>query len=282
MKRWLFLIVALPLFAGTLSLNAQPGAGPGERLEELQLTDAQRARMKEIREKYRGTFEHMRKDQSQHREAVHKQMEAMREELRSVLDAKQRAAFDAMPKLNRPDGAPAPMQRKTPRGQQPPNQKEREQRPPMPPHAAALHQDIEHYSEQQILPVLKRERKALEAKISPADRQLLASLRTQAKAQPDRPMPLPPNHPLPRADKKKEPAKLEQEDLAKLEKRYEKEIQKILARLEPQVDKWNTDLKAIHDKHSKGAAPAGQPGAPRGPKAYQYLHPKRFLMLAPE
>ena len=290
MKQWMFVIAVAGMLSASF-LSAQPGQGtrpaPGvmrAELEELQLTDAQKARMKEIRDKYQGKFQAIREDQTQHREAMRKEMDAMRAELRNVLDPAQQAKFDAMPKPMRPNGpTPPPAMGRGPRG----NQGHQGMRPSQggpkrmgPPPSMELRNAVDAYSKNQIMPVLTRERKALEAKISPADRELLASLRTQAKAQPSRMGPGAGRPASRHAGRKGAPGP-KHEALLKLEKRYEKELQKIFARLEPQVDKWNADLEAIHIKYAT-ENPAGKPGGPRGSQAYRWLHPKRFLMLSPE
>lgn len=279
--------------AGVLSaplLSAQPGQGPrpnpgmmGERLEALELTDAQKVRMKEIREKYQSKFQSIREDQTQRGEALRKEMNAMRTEMRNVLDPAQQAKFDAMPKPMRPNGSTPPAMGRGPRG----NQGRPGMRPPQggpkrmgPPPSMELRNEVDAYSKNQIMPVLTRERKALEAKISPADRELLASLRTQAKAQ-SRGMGPGAGRPVPPHAGRKGGQHPKHEALIKLEKRYEKDLQKIFARLEPQVDKWNTELGAIHQKHAL-KQPVGKPGYPRGPQAYHWLNPRHFLMLSPE
>ena len=291
MKKSIFFALVLLLGTGAVTMSAQPPGGPGrgvppqaqplqDRMEALQLTDAQKAKMKEIREKYRPKFQAMRQEQTQDREAMRKQMEEMRKELRAVLDPAQQAKWDAMPQ--RPAGPP-PGSRNAPRnfprpgaGKMAPRAPQRLQRPPAPQPPSELQKAIQAYSQKEILPVLQKERKALEAILSPEDREQLASLRTQAKARmavrPARP-------PIRPGMGKNRPPTPQQEALAKLEKRYGKDIQKIFARLEPQMDKWNQDLKAIRQKFAPQGPP--RPAAPRGPAAYRWLEPKRFLMMPP-
>ena len=287
MKKSIFFALVLLLGTGAATMSAQPPGGPGrglppqaqplqDRMAALQLTDAQKAKMKEIREKYRPKFQAMRQEQAQDREAMRQQMEAMRKELRAVLDPDQQAKWDAMPQRpakpapgNGPRNVRRPgIGRMSPRGPQ------HWQRPPTPRPPSEMQKEIQAYSQKEILPVLQKERKALEAIISAEDRERLASLRTQAKARMGAGPARPPMRP---GMGKNRPPTPQQEALAKLEKRYGKEIQKIFARLEPQIDKWNQDLKAIRQKFGPQGPP--RPAAPRGPAAYRWLEPKRFLMM---
>lgn len=280
------------LILGTSSLFAQPPGTPphppipDNRLEALHLSDTQKAQFRQLREKYRQQFETMHQGQAQHREELGQAMQTMRSELRSLLTPEQQKQFDAMER-------PARMQRPALRGlpnhpTAPPIAHRRGNGPtprmmPPSPGATEMRTAMKAYSDQTILPVLKRERKALEANISPADRQLLASLRTQAKAHgpmPGKPV-APRRHPR-RPDMPKNNPTPALDDLEKLAKRYAKDIEKIFARLEPQVDKWNADILAIREKQApapKGVHPGPKP--PR-PAAYHWLNPTRFLLLSPE
>ena len=291
MKKSIFFALALLLCTGAATISAQPPGGPGrglppqaqplqDRMAALQLTDAQKVKMKEIREKYQARFQAMRQEQAQDREAMRKQMEELRKELRAVLDPAQQAKWDAMPQ--RP-ASPPPAFRNDPRnfrrpgaGRMAARPPQRLQRPPVPQPPSELQKAVQTYSQKEILPVLQKERQALEAKISAEDRELLASLRTQAKAR--RTAGPSGQHMGPRMQRKRPPSP-QQEALAKLEKRYGKEIQKIFARLEPQVDKWNQDLKVMRQKFAPQGPP--RPTAPKGPAAYRWLQPKRFLMMPP-
>lgn len=291
MKQRILATTAWILILGASSLFAQPPGTPphppipDNRLEALHLSDTQKAQFRQLREKYRQQFETMRQGQAQHREELGQAMQTMRSELRSLLTPEQQKQFDAMER-------PARMQRPALRGlpnhpTAPPIAHRRGNGPtprmmPPSPGATEMRTAMQAYSDQTILPVLKRERKALEANISPADRQLLASLRTQAKAHglvPGiAPRPGKPGHPGARKNHPAPPSA----DLEKLEKRYAKDIEKIFARLEPQVDRWNAEMQAIQEKGTpaaKGAHPSPKP--PR-PAAYHWLNPTQFLLLSPE
>ena len=289
MKKSIFFALTLLLSTGATTISAQPG-GPGrgmapqnqplqDRMEALQLTDAQKSKMKEVREKYRSRFQTLRQEQALDREAMQKQMEELRKELRAVLDPAQQAKWDAMP--HRPI-APPPAFGNSPRNFRRPGAgriargPQHLQRPPAPRPPSELQKEIQAYSQKEILPVLQKERKALEAKISAEDRELLASLRTQAKARRAGRPTGPRRGPRMGSNRPDSP---QQEALAKLEKRYGKEIQKIFARLEPQVDKWNQDMKAIRQKFATQGPP--RPVAHKGPSAYRWLVPKRFLLMSP-
>lgn len=282
------------LVLGTSSLIAQPPTSnhrpPSheDRMEALHLSETQKARVQEIREKYRPTFERLRQGSIENREDLRQSMEAMRSELRSILTPEQQQQWDAQPSARR-----MPMrQRQIPGHSQVPPYAQRPGRSsaaPVPPryHPPAevreAHAAIQEYSEKNILPVLKRERKALEANLTPADRQLLASMRTQAKARGLLPAGVTPHPARQRrlAAGNRHPAPLHP-DMEKLIKRYGKDIEKIFAKLEPQVDKWNAEMGAIQEKQapaSKSVRPSPKP--PR-PAAYHWLNPAQFLLLSPE
>lgn len=284
------------LVLGTSSLIAQPPTSnhrppsPEDRMEALHLSETQKARVQEIREKYRLTFEQMRQGSIDNREDFRQSMEAMRSELRSILTPEQQQQWEAQPSARR---MPIRQHQIPERNQVPPYA----QRPgrslaaPVPPRhrppteVREAHAAIQEYSEKNILPVLKHERKALEAKITPADRQLLASMRTQAKAHgllPGGVTPHPARQRRPAIGKGKNHPLPPNADMEKLVKRYGKDIEKIFAKLEPQVDKWNSEMGAIQEKQvpaSKGVRP--EPKPPR-PAAYHWLNPAQFLLLSPE
>jgi len=271
MKKWLKWI---PVGAAVLifsALEAQPAPLNREKIRsELQLRPEQEPRFFAAMEKSATTLKALRANTDlnpeQRRAEARKVAEAHRAEISGILSKAQMDKWTALRQERmRKHGPrpPFPGQERGPgaqRGRPGPNPE--------------LLNAVKAYSEKEILPLLKKERANLEKQISPKDQETLASLRTQAKAMGRGGM-YRPGPAQVGAKARSNP------ELARLAEKYRSEINRIFARLEPQVDRWNKDLQAIHEAY---APPHKSPGngrdhGPVVPSATRLIHPQRFLLL---
>jgi hypothetical protein len=275
-KRWIPTVIVLLAF---FTLGAQPGrAVEREKLREaLQLKPEQEARFFETMDRTARALKALRESQvtdtGERRAAARKIAETHRKEVAAVLSKEQmeklwEIRLDRMRKAN-------PMSRRQGIGRRGPAAR------PMGLPDPELMKAVEDYSQKEILPVLKKERAELEKLISPKDRELLASLRTQAKALGGPVL----QGPRLRAAGVRRPVArgVANGPLDKLADKYSSALNRVFAGLEPQVDRWN---KALGDLHEKSAAPDQRPG--RGmqpvrpvPPAMRLIEPHRFLLLDP-
>ncbi|MBK8041306.1 MAG: hypothetical protein KBG02_09880 [Haliscomenobacter sp.] len=301
MKRFMAWSMAAFGLLAWVSAAAQPGPGPGGRdqlRQELNLNEEQEEQLVAVLGKYRGKLQNLREDQTlapqERRSELQKMMEQQRTEVDAILTDEQMAKWEALRRERMQAGGmrqgPNPPQGNARPGQNPPpNQAAGKRNPqaknrPAPPNdrqaAKALtqmQQEVRAYNDQRVIPVLKEERAQLEKKISRKDRELLASLRTQMKS----------GHlyggPAAGKAKNSRAMKDQKADLAKLSKKYKKDIDKIFAGLEPEVNEWNKDLKAIRQKYARDLK--AQPKNPRAPQptqmGNQWLNPERFLLMEP-
>ncbi len=274
MKQWLklaFVGAALLMFS---ALGAQPGPLNREGMRnELQLRPEQEERffaaMKKSAEAMRMLRSNAEMGPEQRRTEARKIAKAHQEEMATILSKEQMDKWTTLRQERRRKPGPRPPFP----GQHPPAAQRGR---PVP--NQELAQAVRVYSEKEIFPVLKRERAGLEKQMSPKDQQTLASLRTQGKAmgRPFGGM----MRPGPPAGRPKAPVNPE---LNRLAEKYRSEINRIFARMEPQVDRWNKDLRALQEKY---APPQKGPGSRKGPgplmpSAAWLVHPQRFLLLDP-
>ncbi len=274
MKQWLKWIpvgAALLVFSG---LEAQPGPLNREKIrDELQLRPDQEAQffdaMKKSAEALRSLRGNTAIDPVQRRAEARKISEAHRTEIASILSREQMDKWTAIRRERMRGQGPRPSFQG--RGQRPAMQMGR----PIP--NKELVQEIRAYSAKEILPVLKKERAGLEKQMSLKDRETLASLRTQAKAMGNPGGMRRSGSPRGRPQASKKP------ELDRLAEKYQTEINRIFARIEPQVDRWNKDLRALHNKYAQPREGFGSRNGIHSvvPSAIRLVQPRRFLLLDP-
>lgn len=161
--------------------------------------------------------------------------------------------------------------------------------------------EIKAYYQQNVLPVLRQQRQKLEAQLATADKAQLAIYRTQLQELKQRGKTLrqsiqPAGTPQ---DSRPELTEAQQQQLqqlradtrgimlsvAQIAQKYDANINKLAQEVQPQKEKWATDLKALLDKNAtpeqkeKRAAWAGK-GHRRGGAA-RFFKPAAFLLLDP-
>ncbi|MBK8878103.1 MAG: hypothetical protein IPN74_06005 [Haliscomenobacter sp.] len=301
MKRFMAWSMAAFGLLAWVSAAAQPGPGPGGRdqlRQELNLSEEQENQMVAVLGKYRGKLQNLREDQTldpqERRSELQKMMEQQRTEVDAILTDQQMAKWEALRRERMQASGmrqgPNTLQGNARPGQNPPRgnaqngQNPQAKNRPAPRNnrqesnaLAQMQKELRAYNEQRVIPALRKERAQLEKKISRKDRELLASLRTQMKS----------GHlygaPAPGKAKNGRAMKDQKADLAKLSKKYKKDIDKIFAGLEPEVNEWNKDLKTIRQKYARELK--NQPKNPRAPQPTQmgnhWLNPERFLLMEP-
>lgn len=273
MKKWLKWIpvgIALLIFS---ALEAQPGPLNRDKIRaELQLRPDQEVRffdaMKKSAEALRLLRSNTTMEPAQRRTEAQKIAETHRVEVRSILSKEQMEKWTAMRMANRQRQSNKPPQQgrgqglAMQRGKPAPNKE--------------LVQAVRAYSEKEILPVLKKERAGLEKQMSTKDQETLASLRTQAKAMGG-------SGGMRRPGPPSGPKAAKNPELERLAVKYQTEINRIFARMEPQVDRWNQDLRALYEKYARAQEGPGSTKnvRPVVPSATRLVHPKRFLLLDP-
>lgn len=150
------------------------------------------------------------------------------------------------------------------------------------------------YIQQNILPVLRRQRQELESKISAADQTQLARYRAELQTLRQQAHALRQNLTSATGTTRPELTSAQQQqrqelraatkavllNVAQLAQKYEADINQLTQDLQPQRDKWTTDLAAIRARHAVTAAPASAAQRHRG-AASRLLRPTRFLLLDP-
>ncbi len=292
-------MAAFGLFAW-VSAAAQPGSGSGGRdhlRQELNLSAEQEDQLFAVLGKYRGKVQNLREDQTldpqERRSELQKMMDQQRKEVDAILTDQQMAKWEALRRERMQAGSmrqgPNPPRSNMRPGQNPPpgnaqngKKPQAKNRPALPDRQATkalaqMQQEVRAYNEQRIVPVLKEERAKLEKKISRKDRELLASLRTQLKSGR--------LYGAPASGKAKNSREMKDQkaDLAKLSKKYKRDIDRILAGLEPEVNEWNKDLQGIRQKYARELKEL--PKNRRAPQPAQmgnnWLDPERFLLMEP-
>lgn len=264
-------------FIAVSAAFAQTGAPNRERIaRELQLSPDQEKQFFALQSKHQEQLKALRENQTlnpeQRREEARKIMEAQRKDMEKVLSKEQ---MDKLIALRQ--------ERRTAPGQRPPQPGMRgRNQPPAPVQRAGndqLARELRAYSEKEIMPQLRKERARLEKKISRKDSEILASIRTQLKA-------------MGPALKQQAPGARnraggpQKTELDRIAKKYRKDIDRIFAGLEPQVDRWNQDVQALREKYGKAEnnPRARRQNTPRqpAPRLTGWLTPARFLLLEPE
>lgn len=276
LRRWIPTALAVLTF---FALGAQPGREMNrEKLREaLQLKPEQETRFFETMDKTARELKALRDGQvtdiGQRRAAVGKIMEAHQKEMAAILSREQMEKWRAMRTEQLRKGGPRDQWQGV--GRRGPAAR------PMHLPNPGLVEAVREYSQKEILPVLKKERAELEKRISPKDREVLSSLRTQAKALRGPAV----QGPGPRGAFTRRTAARGREStpLDKFAEKYSSDLNRIFAGLEPYVDRWNKDLRSIHEKNSVPNQRQGrgmQPGRPI-PTAMKLIEPHRFLLLDP-
>ena len=161
---------------------------------------------------------------------------------------------------------------------------------------SAFKKEIRDYMKQNVLPVLREQRAKLESDISATDKTQINTLRTELKK----------NHAVVKAgNKKQKEAKKIGNDISQTEKEviwiaqgknkeligqakelsktYKDKIQTLFDEISDKQDKWENDLKAIHEKKQEKRIANGKGmGGKKGKiKKIKRTRPARFLLLDP-
>lgn len=161
--------------------------------------------------------------------------------------------------------------------------------------------EVKAYYEQNVLPVLHQQRQKLEQQLATADKAQLAIYRAQLQElkqrgkilrESTRPAGVPQGtRPELTEAQKQQLQQLHTEtrgimlNVAQMAQKYSPDINKLAQEVQPQKEKWTTDMKALLEKNStpeqkeKRAAWAGK--SPRHNGASRFFKPATFLLLDP-
>ncbi|MCB9052827.1 MAG: T9SS type A sorting domain-containing protein [Lewinellaceae bacterium] len=161
-----------------------------------------------------------------------------------------------------------------------------------------LREELKAYRDQNIHPVMLRQRAKLEEKISAQDKAVIAELRPKFEASRQEMEQLKQNPDHSREDFKalRESNKEDHEALKALVEKYNGDIEALLSEVKPQQEKWHQDMRAIHEKYApapeegRGRQKEGRKGMDRHPgqQPHPGMHPHggsmrkgHFLLLDP-
>ncbi|WBA42127.1 T9SS type A sorting domain-containing protein [Hymenobacter canadensis] len=170
-----------------------------------------------------------------------------------------------------------------------------EARPHRPAPGAPARPEMKAYIRQNVLPVLRQQRQQLETRLSPADRTQLATYRSELQALRQQAHTLRQNTKPAAAEARPEltPAQQQQRqelraatkavllNVARLAQKYEADIRQLTQQIQPQQEKWASDLAAIRARHTPASGEAATAGRPHHAAASRLLRPVRFLLLDP-
>lgn len=256
----------IKLFLGLVMLLASTFAwaqGPqppslDQLKKELALTADQEASIEAILAKYRPQLQEARQnaDPAVGRAAAAGVLEAQRQEIRQVLSPEQNEKFDTLSASRKARG---------------------EQAGP-PPINPELQKEVRSYLMQKVLPVLAEQRRKLDPKISAADQKILDSLRLERRGSAQQLRGARQDGGDVRAMLQEGRAQRQQTNavMMPLVERYRTEIDGIMAGLGTQIEQWQTDLQAIHDRYP---APAGGRKLDGTRALDAVLDPAAFLLM---
>lgn len=248
-----------------------------DRLEsELQLTEAQKARLDELKATFETERAALEKQDFEtpeaRRDAFRKQRTEHKAAVEKILTEEQKARLQQM-RQERPAGPRHPIGKEE---------------------KAALRSELKTYRTDNILPVLRAQRARLEEKLSPEDKAQIAALRTAFTAMRQEKRALKQDENKSREDFRKL-RESHQEDLGALKAladKYEADIEGLMADIQPQQEKWSQDIRGIIQKHRPEPGPENKEQGRewgRGPKGPRQalpgrpdMHRGRFLLLDPE
>ncbi|MCB2377736.1 T9SS type A sorting domain-containing protein [Hymenobacter sp. BT635] len=161
-------------------------------------------------------------------------------------------------------------------------------------------QEVKAYYQTNVLPVVRQQRQKLEAQLSADDKAQLATYRTQLQALRQRGkslrealQPATPGaaHPALTEAQKQQMQQLRSESreimvkVGLLAKKYAPQLTQLSQEIQPQKDKWTTDLKAISTKYATPAQLENRRAGGRhhgaGRLGQDFLRPAKFLLLDP-
>jgi Spy/CpxP family protein refolding chaperone len=236
---WLLLVALLisaTAFAQRPRGEMRPDRRPGwaQMQEELQLTEEQLTQIKAIEEKYREKAKALRSeapgDPAERRSAIRELMEQQREEIHGVLTEQQRTLLEEKRK-----------EREASREQRRSGMEE-------------LRQKLQSYRQENVLPVLVKQRSKLEDEISKADKALIDKLRAEHQAMREKIEEA-------RSDPEKwkalrdsrEAYRENMEQLRGLIEKYEADIERLFTEIMDERQQWREDMKELHDEYMREA-----------------------------
>ncbi len=246
-----------------------------DRLEsELQLTEAQKARVDELKAAFETERAALEKQDFEtpeaRRDAFRKQRTEHKAAVEKILTEEQKARLQQM----------------------------RQERPAGPRHhigkeeKAALRSELKTYRTENILPVLRAQRARLEEKLSAEDKARIAALRTALTAMRQEKRALKQDENKSREDfqKLRESYQEDMDALKALADKYEADIEGLMADIQPQQEKWSQDIRGIIQKYRPGPGNKEQgrdwKHSPKGPRqalpGRPDMHRGRFLLLDPD
>ena len=234
------LLAALTIFAATLS--AQPHRGPRpfhaieQQKEALGITEEQQAQLDELKAAFQSDIQALRGQEMERdarRAAMHELVEGLKADLKEVLTEAQTDQLQAFRKEKRA---------------------EHKQR------LRGARSNVKVYMEQNVKPVMLKQRQKLEADLSAEDKAEIDRLREavaqhkaerkaarkEAKAKGERPQ---------RPGKGERP---EREAVKQMVDKYDTEIEALFAEVKPQAEQWKADIKFILEAHRPEDAPKGK------------------------
>lgn len=305
------LLLSFPAFAqgpGGLGGQSPRDRGPrGPQPEVLQelldLSDEQMEALKPIFEETQSQMQALRDKDFESREARQEAgkaiFDAQREELAKILSEEQLEKLDALHEQRGPGANAGQRGKQGPRGKEGPNRGAR-----FGDGNAELHEALKAYRTENVDPVLRAQRLKLETELSAEDKATIAALRAkrdahfaalqEAKENGERP--------APPTEEQRAERKADHETVQALVTKYGSDIDALLAEVKTQADKWEEDIKAIHEKYRPDDAPnkpgkgqaQGQNLGNRGPKGKgqgemgaklqqmrTQMHKTQFLMMDP-
>lgn len=249
------LLVAQATFAqrGDFRRGGERGEQRMEHLKtELELTDKQVQKLEAINEKYDEKFKALREvegDRMEKREEMQKLRESQKAEFEKILTKDQKAKLEKLHEER--------SQMRTER-----KEGSKENRAEMKEKMKGFHEEVKAYKEENIMPVLKEQRKKLDKELTKAERKQVKEWRKSLEAEKEKMKELKEefkaNHQKGerpseehRAAMKKihEAGKETKEAVKALADKYENEIAELHEEIKPQAQKWESDLKAIAEKH---------------------------------
>lgn len=274
-----FSLLSFPILAQGPGERGPHGPHPEQLQEALDLSEEQMEALKPVFEDTRTQLEALREQEFEswedRRVAAQKIMEGQKEKMSNVLTETQLQKLEEM--RQKRGAQPGPGMR----GGRPGADAQRGQN-------EEWQKALQDYHNTNIDPVLRKQRAQLEADLSAEDKATITALREkrdghramikQAREKGERP--------AAPTDAQKEMHKADRAAVKALVEKYDTQIEALLAEVKPQADRWQKDIKAIHEKYRpedalkrrRGGKGKGEPQ--RGP-GEQGMRKANFLLMSP-
>ena len=236
----------------------------GQMLEQLDLTEAQKARIAQLREEHRAAMEKTRSatfsEDSDRRSAVREMRKQHREAISAVLTDEQRAKAKSLREAHRTAA------------------RERMEARRNDPEAKARRAEMRKYKEERVEPVLRAQRKKLRVAASDeAELERLRAVFAQRKAErKERSKERTEGRGIRPAPRDRQQTRANMESLRKLVEKYSPQIKTLMAEIQPQREQWR---KALREMAGDAPVREGRRGGERGDKLRKGMGAARFLLM---